>query len=176
MKRLLLPIAAVAAMLLTATSAYAYHETWNGWFLTGILYYGGDTYTRSITGGPSARDSSIGTSIDTFYMHLWTTNFQFVCTTDPDKIIYLSVPTFGGTKEHGEEDTKEGIGSWSGIAYCPGNNNYSISGTWDTGGGTEYFDYDNDPPTYTAGWDVTGGAMGHPTGGGTCDGERWEYW
>lgn len=88
--------------------------------------------------------------------------------------IYLSVTSFTGGKPTGQSGTKEGSGTWSGTAICTVDDpdkEYDVYGTWDTGTPNDdyYFNYNNN--TYSALWEITGGDMGHPTGGGTSYGD-----
>lgn len=172
-------IAAVAVMLLSATSAQAYYETWNGWFNAGTLTYNGYDYTYSGSGG-EATDSTYTAGVkDTFYS--FTPNVggaAFVCDMLSDTI-YLSISTMIGTKETGTSGIKDGSGTWSGSAIRRKNqveNTWnSIYGSWDTNGDTYKFDYNPVTPTYYAEWTVTGGSSGYPTGGGTSSGQRTYY-
>ncbi len=164
----------IAAMLLTATSAYGYREAWTGWFRTGTLTYGGNAYVNANTSTHgTASDSTYSVTRDTFYQLIWTTNKAFVYSAGDDTI-YLSVTAFTGGKETNQSGTKDGNGIWYGTTVCTiDNQTYSVSGTWDTNGDLYYFDYTDYPPDadYTARWDITGGDMGHPTGWGTSYGD-----
>lgn len=176
-KKTSLLIAAVAVMLLSATSAQAYYETWDGWFYSGNLYISGYTYTRVGTSTGSASDSSQAVYRDTFYS--FTPNaggIVFVCDILTDTI-YLSISTMKGGKTTGQSGTKPGDGTWSGSALVRGTRHEpysftSVSGTWDTQDPPQCFDYTASPPTLLAGWDVTGSTPPGLSGYGTCNGVR----
>ncbi|MEA3311460.1 MAG: hypothetical protein U9Q76_04495 [candidate division WOR-3 bacterium] len=173
----LILIAAVAVMLVAATSASAYYEAWNGWFSSGTLTYGGNNYYYSDTGG-IACDSTYSATRDTFYLPdtNFVTAFPFVCSAIHDTI-YLNANRFTGGKETGQSSTKEGNGDWSGSAVRrgPGHPPQTFSlvrGTWDTSGPGECFDYRPATPTYSAGWHVTRSTPLGLGGDGTSSGYR----
>ena len=185
MSKKLLVIAAVAVMLVGATSAYGYYEDWDGWFNSGYITYGGNNYT------------SVGSNVvsDSTLLLLPQDNFYLKANASVDFVydggwyedtLTLGISRFFGSKPTGDESGhKEGSGGWSGSArvHGPGHPDlyFTIWGTWDTDGANEYFDYrtcpcpPGDPPTYTADWDVTGSYPDGITGGGTCSGTRSSY-
>lgn len=177
MSKKLTLIACVLALVLSAASAFAYDETWDGWFKSGILYYGVRSYTHSGTSG-TAYDSTYSVNRDTFYAIIWPANYCFV-SADNDTI-FLIVSEFNGGKVTGTSGTKEGLGTWSGTAVRCKNGVETtfteVSGTWDTDDVSKYFYYPNEgTPTYTADWEVTSSTPSGLTGDGDCDGERKYY-
>jgi hypothetical protein len=152
-KKLLL-IAAIAVMLAAATSAYGYHEVWDGWWSSGWIDYNDHLYTQSGEGG-YIRDYTYSATRDTFYFGAAMALIPFVCE-EIDDTICLELPlseTYGG-KETGTEDTKEGEGEWSGTGYHLEDHElvwiFDILGTWYSTA-PNHFNYDSRPdPTYTA--------------------------
>ncbi|TKJ38001.1 hypothetical protein CEE36_10850 [candidate division TA06 bacterium B3_TA06] len=187
-KKTLLIIAAIAVMLVGATSAYGYYETWDSLFISGTLTYGGNDYQQTGDYYGIAYDSTVtGGTTDTFSAFIWPVALRFVSANGDT--IDLSVRNFTGNKETGTSGTKEGAGTWSGSAVrykngVPETRWTSVSGTWDTedqGGQTYYFDYTMCPscppniPTYSARWDVTSstpGGLNALTGDGGSSGHR----
>jgi len=179
-KKTLLIIAAIAVMLMAATSAYGYYEDWDGWFNSGYLTYGGNEFT-SIGGWDVVSDSTIDDKPDDFYL-LNDAMVDFVYDGGwYEDTITLGVSGFTGSKPTGQSGQKEGSGGWSGMAILtipdlPPVVFDTVEGTWDTDDAGDYFDYDSRPdPTYTADWDVTGSVPDGITGGGTCSGHRTYY-
>jgi hypothetical protein len=173
----LLIIAAVAVMLVGATSAYGDYteEGWNGWWLSGTLTYNSHDYTAVDTGYVS--DSTFSDTTDTFYLPQDViVNFIYVVGEIEDTIEFEDT-MFTGRKPTGESGTKEGSGVWSGLAihrrsgFPP--DTFTIWGTWESTG--NHFNYNTRPPTYTASWLVTGSYPDGITGGGTCSGYRTYY-
>ncbi|TKJ38027.1 hypothetical protein CEE36_10840, partial [candidate division TA06 bacterium B3_TA06] len=68
-------IAAIAVMLVGATSAYGYYEHWDGWFNSGYLTYG-DTYDY-VSGEGVLQDRTYG-SVDSFFVNFVTPS-TFTC-------------------------------------------------------------------------------------------------
>lgn len=178
-KKTSLLIAAVAVMLLSATSAQAYYETWDGWFNGGYLYYGGYYYYYVAgTGGGEADDRS-DSPRDTFYD--FTPNaggIKFVNSYLADTI-FLSISTMYGGKVTGTSGEKEGSGTWAGTAIRRKNTVEttftSVTGIWNTTYQYDCFDYDNSPPTYEAHWTVTGSDPDGLDGYGSSSGQRTSY-
>jgi hypothetical protein len=175
-KKTLLLIAGVAIMLTGATSAYAYHEGWDGWFNSGTLYYNSKTYT--ISGSCfCADDSTFSVTVDTFYVTA-VPRIAFICAAGYGDSIFVYIDvTFTGWKYTGQSGTKAGAGSWSGSGYSNRlmtNKLFDFWGTWASTG--NHFYYRPSPPTYTADWVVTGSnPLNAVTGGGTCSGSRTYY-
>lgn len=148
-KKTLLVIAAVAVMLLGATSAYGYYETWDGWWSSGTIEYDENTYTHSGEGF-MIRDSTYSETRDTFYFSSGAVNLMpFVCDdVNPPDTIFLALPlsgTYGG-KPTGQSGEKYGIGEWSGTGYDHELVKiFDIEGTW-----TGTFNYTDRPYIYTA--------------------------
>lgn len=156
-------------MLTAATSAYGYHETWNGWYTTGTLYYNNNAYSWS-NPGLSASDSTIG-SRDTFYQSGTWGTMPFVCDAIDDTI-YLVVNSFTGGKPTGESGTKDGAGTWAGgYLIASTRSSGSISGTW-----SATFDYTQVTPSYSGTWTRTASSPDNITGGGTSSGTRTARW
>ncbi|NLI99267.1 hypothetical protein GX441_11500 [bacterium] len=155
-------LAAVVMALAAATTAHAYYETWNGWFVGGTLYYNGYTYAEVGSASGSSDDSTYSVARDTFYnIHSLSSPAPcFVCSA-LDDTIYLRPDSLLGGKDTGQTGTKEGNGVWSGTAIRRKNTVETtwsaVSGTWDTGtrDDNEYFNYDTNPDSYLLGWDVT---------------------
>lgn len=169
-KKTLLIIAAVAVMLAGATSAYGYDETWDGWFNSGYIIYGGHEFTS--VGSDCVSDSTIDFKPDDFYLP----NDAIVDFVYGSDTITLGVSGFTGSKPRGQSGTKEGSGGWSGMAILtiPGLPPVvfdTVEGTWRST--YPHFNYDSEPdPTYTASWLVTRSVPDGITGGGTCSGQR----
>lgn len=179
LKHKALILAAVIVMLAAATTAQAYNETWYGWFSSGTLYYGMNSYVKAVDTAGTASDSTIG-SRDTFYTNYgggamsW---IPFVCSSIDDTI-YLTISDGTGGKDTGQSGQKDGNGVWSGSAVRRKNSVEtiwtSVSGTWDTGTryDSEYFNYVPNPDTYYGGWDVTSSTPSGLTGSGYSNGGR----
>ncbi len=173
----LLLIAAVAMMLMAATSAYGYYETWDGWWYSGTLTYNSHDYTAVDSGYVS--DSSFTEFTDTFYLPQDVIlNFIYVIGEIEDTIEFEDT-VFTGSKPTGDSGTKEGSGVWLGTAILrrsglPPVVFDSVWGTWWSTG--NHFNYNTRPdPTYTASWLVTGSDPDGITGGGTCTGTGTGY-
>ncbi len=183
-------IAAVAVMLLSATSAQAvYWESWTGYFATGYIHVYNKDYDFSMSGSSGRTVCKEGSTRDTFLND--STDFvgYFVNTETmvPDTLkltgaTYLTHPKFFGWKYTGQSGTKEGEdGLWCAYARAGSNGTYTyfyIWGAWSTSGGDEYFNYNNTPPTWSGHWSVTGvqsplEASGYGTVGGTRQ-NTWE--
>jgi len=160
----LLIIAAVAVMLVAATSAYGddyTHESWNGWFNSGTLTYNDTAYT--FVAGDNLVDDYTDGSQDRFCLSC-VAYTSFACV-ETDDTIEVRVSTFTGSKPTVQEDQKEGRGNWTGTAVLkrsglPPVNFTTIVGTWNTGDEYDdmYFDYDDYPEedaTYSAKWRVS---------------------
>jgi len=172
MTKKLLLIAAIAVMLVGATSAYGYYESWNGWFNSGYLRYGGNDFT-SVGGWDVVSDSTIDEELDDFYLKV-NVCVHFVYGSDT---IMLGIDGFTGSKETDTTGTKEGSGDWLGSAILtiPGLPPVvfdTVEGTWRST--YPHFNYDTRPPTYTASWLVTRSVPAGITGAGGSAGERWE--
>jgi len=156
-KKTLLVIAAVAVMLVGATSAYGYHETWDGWFNSGWLECLGARF--EYTGGEGRLFDHTYGSVDSFFVYAVTPS-TFTCESGEYAGYYIRLwPGATGWKDTGQSGHKEAYnGGWTGKArlYRPYQDpeDFDVWGTWDTG--TEYdgmyFDYDPDTPTYSAHW------------------------
>lgn len=169
-------IIAVAMILVTASSAYAYKETWDGWFSGGYLTYNSYYYYYSGSGGDVC-DSTLSTT-DLFYICPGepVANIPFVCSA-LDDTIYLTVSYVSGWKYTGQTGTKEAHdGYWSGSGVRRKTQVEtiftSIIGSWDTDDPGDKFDYTTDPDTYSAQWDVTSSSPVGLGGHGTSSGER----
>ncbi len=177
MSKKLLLIAAVAVMLVGATSAYGYYEGWNGWFKDGYLNYNSKRYTIVESYNTVDDSTYIPPSPphrDTFY--LTVDALTFVCAAGYNDSIFVGISAFTGGKDYGTSGTHEGSGLWSGSGYSDNSGEsklFDFWGTWDTDDAGDYFDYNPRTPTYTADWDVN--PLGAVTGDGTCSGERTYY-
>ncbi|MBN2379659.1 hypothetical protein JXM67_07655 [candidate division WOR-3 bacterium] len=166
-------------ILAGVTTGYAteYEERWDGWFDTGTLYYNSVAYTLVGEATATVYDTTYSVSIDTFYYITQPALFLFI-SADNDSI-RLSITVFRGYKGTGTSGTKEGTGGWIGQGLRMKNTVETtfttVIGTWDTNGGSEYFDYNSSPPVYTAGWDVIGSSPSGLSGGGTNSGQRTYY-
>jgi hypothetical protein len=158
-KKTLLLIAGVAIMLAAATSAYGYHEWWDGWVNSGYLEYDGYTFYYSY-GSDTLEDLTDG-DVDEFYVP-GVTPSTFTCSTGGGyfgSYIKLWVNPYGSTKDTGQEGQKEvnGNPTWTGRAMLYNSSHqliqdFDVSGTWNTRADEDYFDYDPDTPTYSAYW------------------------
>jgi hypothetical protein len=167
MTKKLLIIAAVAVMLAGATSAYAYHEKWDGWFNSGylILTINNHEYTFNYTSGSGVLEDRTYGSVDSFFVSAINFAITFTCESGPYEGYYIKLwPGASGWKLTGESGQKEVYdGEWSGFAilYRPGQPNKvfnPVVGTWDTRDDGDYFDYTDYPDedaTYSAKWDVS---------------------
>ncbi|MBA7628331.1 hypothetical protein ES703_35810 [subsurface metagenome] len=160
-------IAAVAVMLVAATSAYSYYETWDGWFNSGNLYYNSKTYSY-VEGGIGVDDSTTRIGMDLFY-RTTIPRIAFVCAAGYRDSIFVYIDEFGGAKEYGQSGTTEGIGSWSGIGYADRAGStmlFYFGGSWEA-----EFDY-TDPPdgTYEGTWRETQSSIPGVRGSGTSSG------
>ena len=183
-KKTLLVIAAVAVMLVGATSAYGYDEMWSGWWYSGTLTYNSHDYTAVDSGYVS--DSTFSDTTDTFYLPQDViVNFIYVVGEIEDTIEFENT-VFTGSKPTGQSGTKEGSGVWLGSAILrrsglPPVVFDTVEGTWNTREAGDYFDYTMCPPcpprtpTYSAKWVVTRSVPDGITGGGTCSGTRSSY-
>ncbi|NLI98787.1 hypothetical protein GX441_09055 [bacterium] len=175
-------LAAVIAVLATATTAQAYYETWDGWFVGGTLYYSGNAYTTPNVYTREMYDSTRVSDRDTFYNPAFgqgdTITIRFVYDRDNDTI-FLKIASITGGKTTGQTGTKEGDGTWAGSAIRRKNTVEttwsSVIGTWDAS-----FTYPagSPPPTpyYTGGWTITSSTPSGLTGDGACDGDRTANW
>jgi len=174
MTKKLLLIAAVAVMLMGATNAYGYWESWDGWFISGTLTYGGNDFT-SVGGWDVVSDSTITDKPDDFYLKV-NVCVYFVYGSDT---IMLGIDGFTGSKETDTTGTKEGSGGWLGSAILRRSglppDTFTVEGTWNTRDAGDYFDYGGRPPIYSAEWVVTRSVPDGITGGGTCSGQRTYY-
>ena len=177
MSKKLLIIAAIAVMLMGATSAYGYYEGWNGWFNSGYLRYGGNDFTSGGSGIVS--DSTlILEEEDDFYLKA-NASVDFVYDGGwYEDTITLGISRFFGSKPTDQSGQKEGSGGWSGMAILRRSglspDTFTVVGTWRST--YPHFNYDSEPdPTYTASWLVTGSVPDGITGGGTCSGTRSSY-
>lgn len=181
-------IAAVAVMLLSATSAQAvYWESWTGFFADGYIHVYNKDYTFSTSGSSGRTVCKEGTAKDTFYND--STNFVAYFIYDeevvPDTLkltgaTYLTHPKFFGTKDTDQEDQKEGSGIWCAYAQAGSNGDYTyfyIWGAWLCNNIQEdkCFDYDNTPPTFYGTWNVTQGTV-TCSGSGTVAGTQQNTW
>jgi hypothetical protein len=175
----ILIIAAVAVMLVGATSASAYYERWDGWVNSGSLEYGDDTYNY-VEGQGTIEDNTDG-SLDTFFITSVPYR-SFYCTTTGYSI-RLWVHTATGCKDTGQEDQKEvdENATWTGTAKLYDDENHPIQtfntvvGTWDTSAGGDYFDYDPETPIYSAHWVASYSSPSGITGEGGSEGDRTYY-
>ena len=183
-KKPLLIIAAVAVMLVGATSAYGDYtqEIWNGWFSWGTLTYDDYNYYYSADGGVVLDTVNDAGTYDLFYLTQQAQLVEaFVCS-QLDDTIYLAVSYVDGSKPHGESGQKEvDDGGWSGSAVRRKNEVEtifsSVEGTWDTDEEDDYFDYTMCPcppntPTYSGKWYVTDSTPSGLTGDGGSSGYR----
>jgi len=152
-KKTLLVIAAVAVMLVAATSAYGYHEVWDGWFNSGYLTLDSDTFDY-VEGQSTVEDYTAG-SVDSFT--IWAIPYRsFYCATT-GYTIRLWVTTATGWKYTVQEGQKEAYdGGWTGEAILyrpllPDDLDFDVWGTW--GSTYPHFNYNTD--SYTAWWRVS---------------------
>jgi len=180
MSKKLIVIAAVAVMLVAATSAYGYYEDWDGWFNSGYIRYGGNDYTS--VGSDIVSDSTIYEKPDDFYLKAnASVDFVYYDGSYEDTIT-LGISRFFGSKTTGQSGQKEGSGGWSGTAILtiPGLPPVvfdTVEGTWNTRDAGDYFDYTMcpcppDTPTYSAKWVVTRSVPPGLTGADGSAGDR----
>ncbi|TET23029.1 MAG: hypothetical protein E3J71_03830 [Candidatus Stahlbacteria bacterium] len=168
-------IAAVAVMLVGATSAYGYHETWNGWFNSGELTYLGATF-KYTEGEGVLRDTTDG-DVDRFLVPTVTPS-TFTCESGEWEGYYIKLwPGASGWKYTGQSEQKEAYdGGWTGFArlYIPfvKPDTFNVEGTWDTDDFGDYFSYGGIPPIYSAEWDITNSDLDRLDGAGGSEGER----
>ena len=177
MSKKLLLIAAVAVMLVGATSAYGYYEGWNGWFKDGYLNYNSKRYTIVESYNTVDDSTYIPLTLDTFYLTVDV--LTFVCAAGYNDSIFVCIPTFTGGKPYGTTGEKDGWGFWSGAGYSdrsaePETKLFDFGGTWEV-----EFDYTplpHDDPTCEGTWMVTWSGWPVPVGGiGSSSGERTYY-
>jgi len=174
----LLLIAAVAVMLVGATSASAYYEWWDGWFSSGELTYLEATFDY-VEGEGMLRDTTAG-SVDSFLVPIITPS-TFTCAATG---YYIKLwPGASGSKPTGQRGQKEvNVGAtWAGhaILYILGPPNPpqtvvfdSVWGTWNTTSEAgDCFDYGGIPPIYSAHWYVVGSTPGGLGGDGGSAGD-----
>jgi len=178
-KKALIIIAAVAVMLVAATSAYGddyTHESWNGWFRSGTLTYNMTAYTVVENTCNEVEDSTYifppRPGRDMFGRWTAITYITFICADDGDSI-FVYIATVTGGKEYGTSGTHEGSGSWSGEGYSdssakPETKLFDFGGTWEA-----TFDYG--PKTYEGTWMKTWSDTPGVSGSGTCSGHRTYY-
>ncbi len=156
-------------MILFSRINQNYLETWNGWFNSGYLRYGGNEFTS--VGMDVVSDSTLTLlPQDDFYLKV-NAAVDFVYGSDT---LTLGIDGFTGSKQTDQEGTKEGSGGWSGSArvHGPGHEdvNFVLGGTWDTDDANDYFNYDTSPPTYSADWAVTWSEIPGVSGSGGSSG------
>jgi hypothetical protein len=187
-KKTLLLIVGVAIILAAATSASAYYEDWDGWFNSGYLTLGTDTFYYT-TGESILEDHTVG-DVDEFYVPAVTPS-TFTCSTGGEyQGFYIKVwSNPSGSKDTGQEGQKEvnGTPTWTGYAILyrpaplPDVEFETVGGTWDTGDAGDYFDYTDCPcppatPTYSAHWILSGSSPPDITEGeGGSEGEQTYY-
>jgi len=168
----LLIIAAVAVMLVAATSAYGYYEAWDGWFNSGYLEYFGARF--EYTGGEGVLYDCTYGDVDSFFVYAVTPG-TFTCESGEYAGYYIKLwPGASGSKPTGRRGHKEvdDGATWTGkaILYIPGpplqTVEFTLEGTWDTEFYYYYFNYVPATPTYSANW-----YFGNSTPGGFTDGD-----
>ncbi|TKJ42888.1 hypothetical protein CEE36_06375 [candidate division TA06 bacterium B3_TA06] len=182
-KKLLL-IAAVAVMLVGATSAYGYYETWDGWFNSGELEYFNSPFYYT-NGEGVLQDRTYG-SVDSFFVNFVTPS-TFTCESGEYEGYYIMLwPDASGSKptgQSGHKEVHEGA-TWSGKAvlfipnppYLPQTVEFTLEGTWDTEFYNDYFNYVPHTPTYSAHWYFgSSDPPGFTGGDGGSEGERIVY-
>ncbi|TKJ38487.1 hypothetical protein CEE36_10615 [candidate division TA06 bacterium B3_TA06] len=182
-KKTLLIIAAVAVMLVGATSAYGYYEHWNGWFNSGYLKYLGATFDYT-TGSGVLEDRTFG-DVDSFFVNAVDVS-TFTCESGEFAGYYIMLyPDASGWKYTGQRGHKEAHnGGWTAQAFLhipstpPQTVEFTAEGTWDTGTSHDgyYFNYYPATPTYSAKWYFVGSTLpGLQEGKGGCEGDRVLY-
>jgi len=142
-------------MILFSRINQNYLETWDGWFNSGYLTYGGNDYTS--VGSGIVSDSTLTLEEeDDFYLKA-NASVDFVYDGGwYEDTISLGISRFFGSKTTDQSGTKEGSGGWSGTGrvHGPGHEdvNFVLGGTWEA-----EFTYTGDPPdgTYEGTWRVT---------------------
>jgi opacity protein-like surface antigen len=181
-------IAAVAATLAAATSASAYHETWNGWFNSGYLTYMNNTF--DYTSGEGELEDMTDGDDDEFFVSA-TDVSTFTCQSGQFQGYYIMLyPDASGSKPTGRSGHKEAEGdpspTWTATGFLhipsspPETIEFTASGTWDTGTPRDgyYFNYPNPPatPTYSAYWHLGDSDLeGLTEGEGGSEGELIDY-
>jgi len=169
-------IAAVAVMLVAATSASAYYERWEGWFNSGHLFYGDDTYDY-VEGEGVLEDRTYG-SVDSFFVSAVCIS-TFSCT-EKGWTIKLW-PGASGYKYTGQSEQKQvEDGAWTGFArlYRPElpDVEFTVGGTWNTTDEPgDCFNYWGRPYIYSAHWVLSESDPLDLRGAGGSAGERIYY-
>jgi|GEM_PF-988941 len=190
-KKALIVIAAIAVMLVGATSVYGYYEVWDGWFNSGSLRLD-DTYTFNYVSGQGLLEDTTAGSVDSFFVSTVTPS-TFTCESGEYEGYTIKLwPGASGYKYTGQSGQKEAEGdptpTWTGFArrYIPDPPNppkieeFDVWGTWNTRADGDYFDYTMCPcppatPTYSAHWIANLSDPLGITGEGGSAGDRIDY-
>ncbi|MBA7605296.1 hypothetical protein ES703_12426 [subsurface metagenome] len=175
----ILIIAAVAVMLVGATSAYAYHEVWDGWFNSGYLILSDvetEQYFEYVEGEGILEDLTAG-DIDTFFIAAISV-LTFTCIETGDTIKLWAAPASGSkpTGQSGIKEVNEGA-AWSGMAILRRSglppDTFDVEGTWDTTSEAgDCFNYlPGKPPNYSAHWEISNSEPEGLTGAGGSAGD-----
>jgi len=156
-KKVTLIIAAVAMILVAASSAYAYTELWTGGCGSGTLTYNGDDYYYgygNYTGYIRDTTKTAGQR-DTFdlYTNTWHAVFYYdLHGANPDSLVILNYSWgFRGGKVTGTSGTKYGSGTF--YAACS-NKVFLFTSTWSAMSSPYGFFYTSSPPTVSGTWSV----------------------
>jgi len=184
MTKKLLLIAAIAVMLVGATSASAYYESWDGWFNSGYLKYLGATF--DYTEGEGILTDTTAGSVDSFLVPTITPS-TFTCESGDFEGYSIQLwPGASGRKPTGQSGQKEvhDNATWSGYARLyipqppdpPQEVDFTVEGTWNTRAGDDCFNYGGRPPIYSAHWYFGSSDPPGFTGGeGGSEGDRIRY-
>ncbi|NLI97898.1 hypothetical protein GX441_04475 [bacterium] len=174
-------LAAVVAVLATATTAQAYYEKWSMPWNNGYIYYNSRYYyyithqTAGYTVCVSGMSTDAFISDSTWFTICFATNDgRPGDTLFLDDSTYSTHNNFDGTKQTGQSGTKEGSGTW--CTYCT-NKDFYVWGTWNTydDPNNNKFDYGYTPPIVTGDWAVVNGTVS-VSGGGTFAGTSRSTW
>lgn len=177
----LLAVAAVAVMLLSATSAQAYDEWCGAGSGTGVIYY--NMYPYYYHHGDYGGTVHCETSGDYDYFDentiSWCAVFYRYYNNDPDAAILdtlvmeeASGNYFDGQKETGTSGIKDGWGTFD--AIISNKSNYPVVGAWYANDYEEgyYFTYNTTPPSMNGRWTISSTPF---NGYGTFNMERTYY-
>jgi len=183
-KKALIVIAAVAVMLVGATSAYGYEEAWEGWFNSGHLTFLQGPYFDYVEGEGVLRDYTAG-SVDSFLVPIVTPSTFTCAASGPYEGWTIKLwPDARGCKDTGQRGQKEVNpgATWLGKAILiipheypdpPDTVEFDVVGTWNTTVEEgDCFNYGGLPPIYSAHWDVDHSYPAGIDGDGGSAGER----